>query len=116
MTDLRPKLARDRDGIAIDAMGIGETYLVWFGDTYQNHQIGPFDSDAVVRISTNFCTNVMIGTDAASIEYFNMHNAYGVHPNLFHIGINQTEHIRLPKGESLHMQKDSGTLSVTIMK
>lgn len=49
MTDLRPRLPRDRDGIAIDALAIheGRTIEINPGESYQ---IGPYDSDVIVRI------------------------------------------------------------------
>lgn len=116
MTDLRPRLPRDRDGIAIDAMAIGETYVVWFGDTYPSHQIGPFDSDVVVRIATDFLSSVRVATSAAALTAFNeAGNFRGVYPGLLIIGTNQIERIHLNKGDALHVQNRT-YVSVTIMK
>ncbi|MBN8916240.1 MAG: hypothetical protein J0I31_11625 [Rhizobiales bacterium] len=119
MTDLRPRLPRDRDGIAIDALAIGDTYSVRFGPTYPTHQIGPFDSDVVVRIATDFLSGARVFTSAAALTAYNERDedAYGVFTGLFYIGPNQTERINLPKGSALHVQNHLGLfVSVTIMK
>ncbi|MFG1230606.1 hypothetical protein [Xanthobacter wiegelii] len=107
MTDLRPRLPRDRDGIAIDAMAIGDSCIHAVKCGYASH-IGPYDSNVIVRISTFS----VLGVDllvAASQAAFTGLNDFTFQPEtmsfadgLMAVPAGTVEYISLPKGESLY--------------